>query len=449
MKCNLLEYYDRFIAEGFDQLQSLLDVTEADLIAMDVKRGHRRRLQREIVTTKGVPPNIPLPLYIQQGSGLEDSSEHTIGNVIHPPPLNHNIPPKILYINGPPNSNVSAMGSTQSSTRDLPDPPDPPDNVSTKRKYKRHPKRDKNAPIKPLSAYVMFAHKVREEFSGQNISFPDMAKIVGDRWKNIRPEEKESYEIEAAKKKEEYQAEMSVYKKTEYWKKYQEYLKEFKEKHELNSRDPNKRKRIKMEPSPDSDNTRSGYSSTRSTSVGYDNGSSGNTSSGSSNGNGNGNGNGSSNSDGGNNTPTKSYSDHGYPNYLPPYPHYNPNVYGFTSNNSGQKISSSILTPPPSIINTSNPTTLDDLYANDANDSNAGDDQSQLENGSRSGNGSSSSRSTERQSFEDSSDSTSSSNTPLAVSMETDDNPDHQQSQQNQSQNQQDNVQQDDAKNTK
>lgn len=449
-KCNLLEYYDRFIAEGYDQLQSLLDVTEADLIAMDVKRGHRRRLQREIVTAKGVPPNIPLPLCIQQGSGLEDSSEHLIGNVIHTPPLNHNVPPKILYVNGSPNSNVSTMGSTQSrnrSTRDD-DPPDPPDNVSTKRKYKRHPKRDKSAPIKPLSAYVMFAHKVREEFSGQNISFPDMAKIVGDRWKNIRPEEKESYEIEAAKKKEEYQAEMSVYKTTESWKKYQEYLKEFKEKYELNSRDPNKRKRIKMEPSPESDNTRSGYSSTRSTSVGYDNGNSGNTSSGSSNGNGN------SNSDGGNNTPTKPYSNHGYPNYIPPYTHFNPTVYGFPGNNSGQNTGSSIITPPPS-INTSNgvSSTLADLYAND---SNAGDDQSQPENGSRSGNGSSSSgrgssssRSAERQSFEDSSDSTSSSNTPPAVSMEIDDNPDHQQSQQNQSQNQQDNVQQDDAKNTK
>jgi len=433
---------------------------------MDVKRGHRRRLQREIVTAKGVPPNIPLPLYIQQGSGLEDSSEHPIGNVIHPSPLNLNVSPKILYVNGPPNSNVSAMGKTQSGKRstrddDPPDPPDPPDNVSTKRKYKRHPKRDKNAPIKPLSAYVMFAHKVREEFSGQNIPFPDMAKIVGERWKNIRPEEKESYEIEAAKKKEEYQAEMSVYKTTESWKKYQEYLKEFKEKYELNSREPNKRKRLKMEPSPDSDNTRSGYSSTRSTSVGYDNGSSGNTSSGSSNGNGNGNGHGhghghsNSNSDGGSNTPTKPYSNHGYQNYIPPYPHINPTVYEFTRNNNGQSIVSSIITPPPSIINTSNgvsSTTLADLYAND---SNAGDDQSQLENSSRSGNGSSSSGGgmgssssrAERQSFEDSSDSTSSSNTPPAVAMETDDNPDNQHSQKNQ--NRQDNVQKDDVKNTK
>jgi hypothetical protein len=119
--------------------------------------------------------------------------------------------------------NDSTMGSSQPRNRstrddDPPDPPDPPDNGSTKRKYKRHPKRDKNAPVKPLSAYVMFAHKVREEYAGQNISFPDMAKIVGDRWKNVRPEVKEAIENEAAKKKEEYQAELAVYKTTENWK---------------------------------------------------------------------------------------------------------------------------------------------------------------------------------------------------------------------------------------
>ena len=115
------------------------------------------------------------------------------------------------------------MGSSQPRNRstrddDPPDPPDPPDNGSSKRKYKRHPKRDKNAPVKPLSAYVMFAHKVREEYTGQNISFPDMAKIVGDRWKNVQPEVKEAIENEAAKKKEEYQSEMALYKKTDSWK---------------------------------------------------------------------------------------------------------------------------------------------------------------------------------------------------------------------------------------
>ncbi|GET62903.1 chromatin-associated protein [Rhizophagus irregularis DAOM 181602=DAOM 197198] len=134
-KCNLLEYYDRFISEGFDQLQSLLDVTEADLIAMDVKRGHRRRLQREIATIKGIPSNIPL--YFQHGEEISDGQIHSSNNSIHQPPLN-NVQPKILYVNGPSSINDSTMGSSQPRNRstrddDQPDPPDPPDNGSTKR----------------------------------------------------------------------------------------------------------------------------------------------------------------------------------------------------------------------------------------------------------------------------------------------------------------------------
>lgn len=435
-KCSLLQYYDRFISEGFDQLQSLLDVTEYDLIAMDVKRGHRRRLQREIASMKGVPQN--MPLYIQHGTVLEDSCALA----------DHNASQKIPYVNGTSNSSGATVVSPQirsRSTRDD-DPQDPPDSTeggSAKRKYKRHPKRDKNAPVKPLSAYVMFAHKVREEYAGQNISFPDMAKIVGDRWKTVNPEVKEAIENEAAKAKEEYQAAMAVYKTTDYWKKYQEYLKEFKEKYELNTRDSSKsRKRQNIEPSPDSDNaTPSGYSSTRSTSVGYENGS-GNISSGSSNGNGNG-------QHSKHQFLPSSYSNHGYqqqqhhhPNYpphsssyIPPYTHYNPSMppFGYTNNSIGQNVGSTFVTPPSSNSNGTPSTTLADLYAKD--DSSAGDDQSQRENVSGSGNGSSngssigsgsgsggSSSSSTRQVFEDSDNSTSSSNTPPAAFVETEEN---------------------------
>ncbi|CAI2165636.1 9519_t:CDS:2, partial [Funneliformis geosporum] len=417
----------------------LLDVAEFDLIAMDVKRGHRRVnikhliVAREIATIKGVPPN--MPLHIQHGTGLEDSSALA----------DHNVSQKIPYVNGTLNSNGATVGSSQlrsRSTRDD-DPPDPPDSTEngiSKRKYKRHPKRDKNAPVKPLSAYVMFAHKVREEYTGQNISFPDMAKIVGDRWKTVSPEIKEAIENEAAKAKEEYQAAMAVYKTTDSWKKYQEYLKEFKEKYDLNPRDSSKsRKRQKIEPSPDSP---SGYSSTRSTSVGYENGS-GNISSGSSNGNGN-----------GHNSKHQflpiSYSNHGYQqqknhphsnypphtnSYIPPYSHYNPPMppYGYTNNSIGQNAASStFVTPPSSNSNDTPSTTLADLYAKD--DSNASDEQSQRGNVSGSGNGSSngssigggSNSSTGRQVFEDSDNSISSSNTTPAAFVETEENQNNQ-----------------------
>src|SRR5882757_7763872 len=40
-----------------------------------------------------------------------------------------------------------------------------------KRKYRRHPKPDENAPERPPSAYVIFSNKVREEVKDQNLSF--------------------------------------------------------------------------------------------------------------------------------------------------------------------------------------------------------------------------------------------------------------------------------------
>ncbi|CAJ0647567.1 19335_t:CDS:2 [Entrophospora sp. SA101] len=365
-QCDLLEYYDRLISEGFDQMRSLFDITEMDLIAMNVKRGHRRRIQREIATMKGIPTSQPLHIQSEPGLGpigdysssttsastnlstsmtnpgknliptiaaapgssipvlidgsnggrsRESCARHQPPNLL--PPLNHIqqsfynnnnessfqrqialtlSKPSTMTINQPSRNIAATAGDTtakfnsnndqSSSSYPLPNktnlnltlknPNDPNNNEDAnnnngKRKYKRHPKRDKNAPVKPLSAYVMFSHKVREEYQGKNISFPDMAKIVGDRWKSIPAEEKEMIENEAAKAKEEYLAAMTVYKTTDKWKQYQEYLRDFKEKHDPNcklssDRESNKgRKRSKFNVnSPDSDQTtNSGYSSTR------------------------------------------------------------------------------------------------------------------------------------------------------------------------------------------
>src|SRR6185436_20000079 len=97
-------------------------------------------------------------------------------------------------------------------------PPKPPEPTSSKRKYRRHPKRDRHAPVKPASAYVMFAHRVREQYQGQNLSFPEMAKIVGERWKNVPSAEKEAIEKDAAAAKSKYLAELEIYKNSDAWK---------------------------------------------------------------------------------------------------------------------------------------------------------------------------------------------------------------------------------------
>lgn len=84
-----------------------------------------------------------------------------------------------------------------------------------KRKYHRHAKPDTNAPLKPPSAYVMFSNDVRAELKQQNKSFTDLAKIIGDRWKNITPEEKELYEVNALRSREDYLKQMEEYHKTD------------------------------------------------------------------------------------------------------------------------------------------------------------------------------------------------------------------------------------------
>ena len=101
----------------------------------------------------------------------------------------------------------------------------------TKRKYRRHPKPDENAPVRAPSAYVIFSNKIREDVRGQNLSFTDIARLVGDRWQKLAPAEKEPYETQAATAKEKYNAELAEYKKTDSYRDYMHYLAEFKAKH--------------------------------------------------------------------------------------------------------------------------------------------------------------------------------------------------------------------------
>ncbi|CAO3685230.1 unnamed protein product [Rhizopus stolonifer] len=56
----LSQYYETFINEGFDRILRLLNITETDLITLNVKRGHRRVLQRAIATARGIPISTPI-----------------------------------------------------------------------------------------------------------------------------------------------------------------------------------------------------------------------------------------------------------------------------------------------------------------------------------------------------------------------------------------------------
>lgn len=184
------QYLQEFVDQGFDSWDIILDITESDFDVLGVKLGHRRKLQRRIANSRGFssgralgsPRNIP--------SDEKQSDDVTGG---------------------------TAKAAVKEEAQQ-----------GAKRKYRRHPKVDGNAPERPPSAYVIFSNKMRDELKGRNLSFTEIAKLVGESWQNLAPSEKEPYELQASCAKERYNSQLAEYKKTQNYSDYQQYLVEFK-----------------------------------------------------------------------------------------------------------------------------------------------------------------------------------------------------------------------------
>ncbi|KAB8302180.1 hypothetical protein EYC80_005626 [Monilinia laxa] len=187
-------YLDNFIEQGFDSWDTILDIKESDFDALGVKLGHRRKLQRRIANTRG----------LSSDRALASPTGSTAGEI------NGEEQPK--------------LGGVRDAKEGLSGP------HGAKRKYRRHPKTDENAPERPPSAYVIFSNKMREDLKGRNLSFTEIAKLVGEHWQNLLPSEKEPYEQSAYAAKERYNNELAEYKKTQSFKDYSQYLTDFKQK---------------------------------------------------------------------------------------------------------------------------------------------------------------------------------------------------------------------------
>jgi len=122
--------------------------------------------------------------------------------------------------------------------------------IVTKRKYRRHPKPDENAPERPPSAYVLFSNKMRDELKGRNLTFTEIAKLVGENWQSLSPPEKEPFERQALNAKEKYNSDMAEYKKTPEYRRYTQYLQDFKQKQASQNHAKDASKRLKLEPGP-------------------------------------------------------------------------------------------------------------------------------------------------------------------------------------------------------
>jgi hypothetical protein len=185
------EYLQYFIDQGFDTWDTILDITESDFDALGVKLGHRRKLQRKIAHSRGL------------------SSDRALAS-----------PPRYTPSDERHSEDRKSGGSTIKEGGG---------NVQgAKRKYRRHPKPDENAPERPPSAYVIFSNKMREELKGRHLSFTEIAKLVGENWQSLSPAEKEPCEQPAFTAKEKYNGELAEYKKTSYFREYSHYLADFK-----------------------------------------------------------------------------------------------------------------------------------------------------------------------------------------------------------------------------
>jgi hypothetical protein len=65
---------------------------------------------------------------------------------------------------------------------------------------------------------------------GYEISFTEIAKVVGERWQALPAEAREAYQRQANAGKEKYLAELAEYKGSPKYSAYQKYLKDFKAK---------------------------------------------------------------------------------------------------------------------------------------------------------------------------------------------------------------------------
>ncbi|KAJ1729977.1 hypothetical protein LPJ61_003263 [Coemansia biformis] len=118
--------------------------------------------------------------------------------------------------------------STDASTPKSPQTPQAPALPHTPRRtYRRHPKKDHNAPEKWRSAYQLFRDDVNRELHGLEIPFAEMSKIHSKRWAELGDDAREAYFRRSKDDKDEYLKTMAVYEKTAEFKQYEAYLDEF------------------------------------------------------------------------------------------------------------------------------------------------------------------------------------------------------------------------------
>ncbi len=176
------QYLNVLIDNGFEDWDTVLEITEDDLDQLGIKLGHRRILQQQIAACRDYGPT--------------------------------------------PNHSCSPTGTSVTKTTS---PTSNSPGGRGRRRYRWHPRPDPNAPVKPKTAYVNFANHLRTDPAIASKSFVEIAREVGQQWQNLDASEKEKWVSEAEAAMGEYEKQMELYRQTEDFQKYQQYLETFKQ----------------------------------------------------------------------------------------------------------------------------------------------------------------------------------------------------------------------------
>ncbi|KAI8646538.1 hypothetical protein BD408DRAFT_409833, partial [Parasitella parasitica] len=150
----------------------LLDITESDLISLNIKRGHRRLLQRAIATARGVP--LSTPILINYGYDEPD---------ISCTPKSGTITPRI--------ATTTAATSLACNDNDL----GSNDEDRCYHRRSHHRKRKQYVPSRPVTAFDELVDEIKSQNSSMEMS--DITEIAFKRWSKLTGNEKEKYEREA------------------------------------------------------------------------------------------------------------------------------------------------------------------------------------------------------------------------------------------------------------
>lgn len=181
------EYFEALVSRGFDTWDNLTDISEETMAELDVRLGHRRKLQREIASYRGQPRSQSLFSPPAVDGGLQDSE-------------------------GEPKSPHAGQDELETKTEP----------TQLKRRYRHRQRKDPHAPRRPSCDYVLFGNFLRQQPDVAQLSFVEISKLVGERWQRLSLEERAMWTSTAAEQKSRYITELAEYRQSKEYQHHQD-----------------------------------------------------------------------------------------------------------------------------------------------------------------------------------------------------------------------------------